>query len=104
MEALWEDSACFYLTLVEAMSKAMANQESPNKDISDGLEELSGMIAAVDSNLAKNCKLLNTKIKALERKVVSTLVPTSALVALTMDTPKHDAHGDCMTTLGRLMQ
>jgi hypothetical protein len=82
----------------------MADQESPNKGISDGLEELSGVIAAADSNLAKNCKLLNAKIKALERKVASTLVPMPMLVALTMDTHVHDAHGDCVTTLGRLMQ
>jgi hypothetical protein len=104
VEALWEDSRHFDLTLVEAVSKAMANQESSNKGISDGLEELSDVIAAVDSNLAKNCKLLNVKIQALERKVAATPVPAPALVALTMDTPIHDAHGDCVTTLGRLMQ
>ncbi len=53
VEALWEDSRHFDLTLVEAMSKAMADQESPHEAISDGLEELSGVVAAVDSNLAK---------------------------------------------------
>ena len=104
VEALWEDSGHFDLNLVEAVSKAMADQESSNKGISDGLEELSDVIAAVDSNLAKNCKLLNAKIKALERKVASTLVPMPALVALTIDTPVHDAHEDYVTTLGRLMQ
>ncbi len=82
----------------------MADQESPNKGISDGLEELSGVIAVVNSNLGKNCKLLNAKIKALERKVASTPVLAPALVALTMDTPVHNAHWDCVITLGRLTQ
>ncbi len=78
---LREDSGCHDITLVEAVAKAMATAYS-SADLSPGLQELSEVIAAVDSNLAKTCTLLNDKIKALERKQVTLSHASPSLSAL----------------------
>jgi hypothetical protein len=105
VQALWEDSGQLDLTLVKAVSKVMAAQDAPNKVLTDGLEELSGVIVAVDSDLVRNCTLLNSKINALEWKLAS--APASAppaAVALTLDSPIHDTQGKYIATLGVLIQ
>ncbi len=103
---LRENSGQLDLTLVEAVSKVMAAQDAPNEVLTDGLEELAGVITAVDSNLVKNCTLLNSKIKALERKLASSAPAPAppAAVALTLDSPIHNAQGKYVATLGVLIQ
>jgi hypothetical protein len=105
MDILQKNSGCQGITLVKAVAKAMAAHESPSKDLSGGLEELSGVIAAVNSNLAKTCKkLLNKKIRALEQQLGAAPLAAPTLPALTMSTLIHDDHRDCVTTLGGLLQ
>ncbi len=53
VQALREDSCRLDLTLVKVVSKVMAAQDAPNEVLTDGLEELSGVIVAVDSDLVK---------------------------------------------------
>ncbi len=105
VEILQENSGCQGITLVKAVAKAMAACETPSKDLSGSLEELSGVIAAVNSNLAKTCKkLLNKKIRALEQQLGAAPLAAPTLPALTMSTLIHDDHRDCVTTLGGLLQ
>jgi hypothetical protein len=101
---LREDSGCQGITLVEAVAKAMATHESPSKSLSGGLLELVGVITAIDSYLAKTCKLLNKKIRALEQQLGAVPLAAPTLPVLTMLTPIHDDHGVCVTTLGGLLQ
>jgi hypothetical protein len=102
VEVLREDSGCHDITLVEAVAKAMATAHS-STDLSPGLQELSEVIAAVDSNLAMTCTLLNDKIKALERKQVTLSRTSPSLSALSMSMPINDAHKDFVTTLGDML-
>jgi hypothetical protein len=99
---LREDNGCHNITLVETIAKAMATAHS-SADLSPGLQELSEGIAAVNSNLAKTCTLLNDKIKALEQKQVMLSRASPSLSALSMSTPINNAHGDFVTTLGDML-
>jgi hypothetical protein len=61
VEVLREDSGCQGITLVKTVAKVMSTRESPSKSLSGGLKELMGVITAVNSNLAKTCKLLDKR-------------------------------------------
>jgi hypothetical protein len=77
----------------------------PPAFVSGELEELSGMVAAIDDNLTKNCRLLNDKIKALEGMLAASPHPSPHdLPGLAMSTAILDNNGDCVTTLGGILQ
>jgi hypothetical protein len=105
---LREDSGFHGITVVDALLKLLekgAPQDSSGEDVSGGLEALSGMVVAIGNNLSKNCRLLNNKIKALEGMVASMpRSPPHALPALTMSTPIFDDNGNCVITLGGILQ
>jgi hypothetical protein len=105
---LWEDSGFYGITVVDALLKLLekgAPQDSSGKDVLGGLEALSGMVEAIGNNLSKNCRLLNNKIKALEGMVASTpCSPPHALPSLTMSTPILVDNGNCVITLGGILQ
>jgi hypothetical protein len=105
---LREDSGLHGITLMEAFLKLVekeAPQDSSCIHVSGELEELSGMVAAIDNNLTKNCRLLNDKIKALEGMLAALprLSPHN-LPGLAMSTTILDNNGDCVTTLGGILQ
>jgi hypothetical protein len=69
------------------------------------LEELSGVMAAIDDDLTKSCRLLNDKIKALEGMLAALPRPSPhELPGLAMSTTILDNNGDCVTTLGGILQ
>ncbi len=73
--------------------------------VSGELEELSGVVAAIDDDLTKNCRLLNDKIKALEGMLAALPRPSPHdLPGLAMSTAILDNNWDCVTTLGGILQ
>ena len=67
-----------------------------------GLEELQGVISDINRDLVRLRMQLNAKIKSLERCQASgNTVPT---VLLSLSTPIHNDQGDCISTLGNLLQ
>jgi hypothetical protein len=63
------------------------------------------MVATIDDNLTKNCRLLNDKIKALEGMLAALTRPSPHdLPSLAMSTAILDNNGDCVTTLGGILQ
>jgi hypothetical protein len=104
MDVLQEDSGCQGITLVKTVPKAIATRESTSKGLSGSLKELASMTTEVNSNLAKICKLLNKKIRALEQQLGAVPLAAPTLLALTMSTPIHDDHRDCVTNLGGQLQ
>ena len=83
-EVLRNDSGIHNFTIVKAVTMVDSIQGPPVAPVEDplaGLEELQGVISAIDRNFDKTCKQLNTKIKALEQHqssvAGSTTVPTA---------------------------
>ena len=112
VSVLREDSGVHDLTLVDTVSKIIeslgeSRRPSEDEDVVGSLEDLFGMVRAIDADLVKTYSQLNAKIKALERAQASgaggtgTSPPPAALV---MSTPILDAHGVCVATLGDVMQ
>ena len=93
------------MTIVKAV-RMVGSIQGP-KAVSDenplaGLEELHGVISDIDRDLVRTCTQLNAKIKSLERCQASgNTVPT---VLLSLSTPIHSDRGDCISTLGDLLQ
>ena len=104
IKAMREDREELGLTLVEAVTRTLDRKDCSNEDSLQVLEELSDLITSVDADLITNCKLLNDKIKALERKSTVDTRPPHANLSLTLSTPLLDDRGDCVTTLGGILQ
>jgi hypothetical protein len=106
---LREDSGVHDLTLVDAVSKIIeslgeSRRISKDEDVAGSLEDLSGMVRAIDADLAKTYRQLNAKIKALEQAQASDtggtgISPPPAVLDL-VSTPILDARGVCVATLG----
>ena len=58
----------------------MLSWVEPTEDLVEELEDLLGLIEGVDHDLATNCKLLNSNIKSLERRLAS--VPAHAPMSI----------------------
>jgi hypothetical protein len=104
IKAMREDREEPGLTLVGAVSRLLDRKDDLDEDPPQVLEELSDLIASVDSDLITNCRLLNDKIKLLERKISDDARPPRASLCLTLSTPLLDERGDCVTTLGGILQ
>jgi hypothetical protein len=105
IKAMREDREEPGLTLVEAVTQLLDRKDSSDEDSPQVLEELSDLIASVNSDLITNCRLLNDKIKFLERKISDDTRPPRANLSLrTLSTPLLDNWGDCVTTLGGILQ
>jgi hypothetical protein len=102
ISTLHEDSGIYDLTLVGAIAQVMTPQDS---GAAASIIELNELCKAIDSDLVRNLRLLNKKIKGLERQrsALTLSPPQAAVSALTLDTPILDANGNQIGTLGSMV-
>ncbi len=95
---LCEDSGIYDLTLVGAIAQVMTPRDS---GAAASIIELTELCKAIDSNLVRNLRLLNKKIKGLEWQwsALTLSPPQAAVLVLTLDTPILDANGNQIGTL-----
>jgi hypothetical protein len=106
MLVLRDDSGLHDIMLVDAVARvisSMALQDHTIDNVASDIEDLSGLIAAVNADLSMTCTILNNKIRALERLQSSPPVTLQSLPTLTMATAVPDKHRAYVTTLGGIL-